>query len=490
MGPAVLVVGDVMLDVHSDGVVERVCPEAPVPVVKQQTQTDSLGGAGNTACNIVALGCRALLLGVVGNDAAGTRIKELASKSGVIACFGSWEHPTLQKHRVTANGVTQLLRIDVERKPSLEINSSVISVLYQIPSEEWQNIKCIVISDYAKGTLTAPLVQALQQASQMFRIPIFVDTKPTHLAWYLKGMALLKPNLAEAIEMTGPVVHPGLAASGTAVTQATTCCHLLRQQLSDTLIVVTAGEHGCAFTDPEQNHEVQHIPAVLPPNTGVRDICGAGDTTMAALAVAAAEQQTLANGVRFAMTAAAVAVSSRGVAIVPRHAVDDLQRSYAGWDGKIVTLPVLLAYLSRYRAKHPTAAIVLANGCFDGLHAGHIEMLLFAKAAGSLLIVAYNDDASLQQLKGSQRPHVNTVSRAKHLAMQECVDFVVSFNGDTAKLISMLHPDILVKGADTLEATPGADIVASRGGKVLAAPVFPSEGRKLSSTGLLTVVTP
>ncbi len=469
--PIALVIGDVMLDRRTEGEMVTISPEAPVPVIRQTSLIESLGGAGNVARNIRSLGHDVLLMGLVATDDAGKRVIQLAQEAGITACLPDRGKATIVKHRVTCGG-QMVVRVDTEEAidpvhPITHPSIGLINGLYGLPQEVLSNLKVIVITDHGKGTMTDELMAVVRQLAGVFKIPIFVDAKPKTMALYC-DVTLLKPNLREALGMLEDVIHPGLATGLNQDNYCAVACQQLKLKYRAQVVVVTNGRHGCWYTDPEDNFAVHNYDASgLTGPDNVKDVCGAGDTTMAALAVGVLEQKTLAQSALFAMDAAGYVVQLYGVQAATRDAVDQFIYKRGGWASKLMDRESVLAFIERQRRLRPDAQIVLTNGCFDGFHGGHLETLRYAARCGNVLIVAYNDDMSLQALKGDDRPHVPDSYRASHLALQECVDAVVRFDGDAAKLVRYLKPDVLVKGADARHALiPGADFMAQHGGRV------------------------
>jgi D-beta-D-heptose 7-phosphate kinase/D-beta-D-heptose 1-phosphate adenosyltransferase len=469
--PIVLVIGDVMLDVRTEGEMSNISLEAPAPVIRRTSLTESLGGAGNVARNIKSLGHEVLLMGLVGQDSAGATVIKLAAEGGIAACLPVWQKATIVKHRVTCHGQI-ISRIDVEDTTQCHVDvQALVHGLCGIPQDQLALIRVIVIADYNKGTVTEALMTVVRQFSSIYKVPIFVDARPASMGLY-HGVSLLKPNLREALRMLEDVVHPGLADSMDVDTKTVVACAQLAAKYQVPLVLVTNGPHGCHYTDPDDNGRV-HVCKTVDHAGNVRDVCGAGDTTMAALAVAAIEGLPFAIAARFAMTAASHVVQQYGVVAADRDSVDQLEYETVGWAAKLMDLPKLLAFVARMRRMRPDAQIVFTNGCFDGFHAGHLETLRFASRQGTCLIVAYNDDQSLIALKGAGRPHVPESFRGSHLAFQECVDAVIRFDGDAVKLIRAIKPDVLVKGADAAPVSriPGADFMAQHGGRVELCPM-------------------
>ena len=470
MSPIALVIGDVMLDRRTEGEMCSISREAPAPVIRLTSQIDSLGGAGNVARNIKALGHAVMLMGRVGNDAAGDTVIRLASEAGIDTCLPKRDdHPTIIKHRITCGGQI-ICRIDTERVDHVQF-TDLMAGLQSIPPELAVTIKVIVIADYAKGTLGQDLVRSIFGFAGEFSIPVFVDARPETTGMYV-GASLLKPNLQEALSILDTSVHPGLI-HGDPVQQCAVACQLLHARRLAGVVLVTNGRHGCCYTDPDDNFAVHTYDAVGQHDIdSVKDICGAGDTTMAALAAASLEGKSFSAAVNFAMTAAGYTVQFYGVHAAERDAVDEFAYQQGNWANKLMSNEQLLEFVARRRRMRPSDQIVFTNGCFDGFHAGHLELLRFAKQQGQVPIVAYNDDQSLVALKGPDRPHVPESFRGSHLALQDVVDAVVRFNGDAEYLVRQIKPDILVKGADARHAPiPGADYVAQHGGQLKLCPI-------------------
>lgn len=471
--PIALVVGDVMLDRRTEGEMRSISREAPAPVIRVTSQTESLGGAGNVAVNIRALDHEVMLMGNVGCDAAGDTIIGLASSMGIMACLPKQsEHRTTVKHRVTCNGQI-ICRMDTEENWPARTHGQITSGLQSLTPEIIANIKVVVVADYAKGTMhEQDVVWPLRQFCQTHNIPMFVDARPSEMHKY-HGVTLLKPNLSESLEMLAGDVHPGLHPTWSEKDRSLVACQQLRVKYGAQLVVVTRGQLGCLYTDPDDNFAVHEYGAVGPHGTdSVKDICGAGDTVMAALVVGHMEGKPLSAAVAFAMEAAGYVVQFYGVKFAGRDSVDEFAYQHGGWTRKLMTMEGAYAFVDRKRRLDEYTQIVLANGCFDGFHAGHLELLRFAKRQGDVLVVAYNDDASLAALKGPGRPQVPDSYRASHLALQECVDAVVRFDGDMEKLVRYLRPDVLVKGADAASRPiPGADYVAQHGGRLALCPL-------------------
>lgn len=456
----VLVAGDVMLDRYWHGATARISPEAPVPVVKVEGREDRPGGAANVALNLAALGSAARLLGVVGQDEPGQVLEALLQAAGIeTALLAVAGVPTITKLRVVSRG-QQLLRLDFEDPLGALVPQSFVPRFKELLT----GCDAVVLSDYAKGTLAD--VKALIGHARAAGRPVLVDPKASDPARY-RGATLMTPNLAELETMVGPcpddatLLEKGLR---------------LIAQLEQDALLVTRGEQGMTLILPDR-------PALQMPShvREVYDVTGAGDTVISVLAACLAVGMTLEDGTRLSNLAAGLAVSRQGTAAI---SAAELRRagSRAEPDARgAVTEEQLLSAVARARADGER--LVMTNGCFDILHAGHVRYLHKARALGDRLIVAVNDDASTRALKGAGRP-VNTLARRMAvLAALECVDWVVPFVEPTPeRLICHVLPDLLVKGADyNPDEIAGAGCVRANGGAVQVIDLV--EG--ISTTGIL-----
>ncbi|TNF35630.1 MAG: bifunctional D-glycero-beta-D-manno-heptose-7-phosphate kinase/D-glycero-beta-D-manno-heptose 1-phosphate adenylyltransferase HldE [Gammaproteobacteria bacterium] len=442
----VLVVGDIMLDRYWHGATSRISPEAPVPVVKVNHTEDRPGGAGNVALNIAALGAAATLVGLTGDDEAADALSDRLQAAGVTCAFARHAGvPTITKLRVISRH-QQLIRMDFE-EASLPAAASQ-SVTGQA-AHALANVRVLVLSDYAKGTLADPA--ALIQAAREHNVAVLVDPKGSDFAKY-RGATLLTPNLHEFEAVVGVCANEQeLVLRGEA----------LIRELSLQALLVTRGEHGMTLIRPGQPE--LHLPARA---REVFDVTGAGDTVIAVLAAALAAGEDLPNAVGLANTAAGIVVGKLGTATV---SAPELRRAVSreiGSERGVMSPEQLRIVMEDARANGEK--VVFTNGCFDILHAGHVSYLEQARACGDRLVVAVNDDASVSRLKGPGRP-INPVDRRMAvLAGLGSVDWVVSFSEDTPEtLLQQLKPDVLVKGGDyTREQVVGWQIVEGYGGEV------------------------
>jgi D-beta-D-heptose 7-phosphate kinase/D-beta-D-heptose 1-phosphate adenosyltransferase len=455
----VLVVGDVMLDRFRYGRVSRISPEAPVPVLAVERETDTLGGAGNVARNIASLGGRATLIAGRGNDAAGLRIAALLEKEASItdALLVRAEAATTEKLRYIA-GRQQVLRADREASwPEGGEADALAAAEAAIADHD-----VMVISDYAKGFLTPGLLRGLIALARAAKKPLIADPKGLDFSRY-DGASVITPNRQEAEQATGLEGQGDGAAAGMAQAILQRLPHL-------GAVALTRGPDGLSLA--ERGREPIHV-ASRP--RAVFDVSGAGDTLVAALALALAAGAGLENAARLANLAAGIAVTMVGTAAVAaadlREAIQSRQLAMA--ERKIVSAEQAQAMVEGWRASG--FKIGFTNGCFDLLHPGHVALLSEARAHCDRLVVGLNADASVKRLKGDTRPVQDETARAIVLASLAMVDLVTVFREDTPDaLIRRLRPDVLVKGADYKRADiVGADFVESYGGEVVRAALVP-----------------
>lgn len=443
----VLVLGDIMLDRYWEGATSRISPEAPVPVVKVEQITDRPGGAGNVALNIAALGAGASLCGVTGDDEMADSLHDMLQGAGVRCVFERTAgQATITKLRVVSRQ-QQLIRLDFEPP----VASPAATALLESLRAALPGCGALVLSDYAKGTLSDPAPLIALAAEQ--GIPVLVDPKGTDFSGY-RGATLLTPNLHEFEAVVGHcATEAELVRRG----------EQLMQELELGGLLVTRGEHGMTLLRPSQ--EELHLPARA---REVYDVTGAGDTVIGVLAAAVAAGADLPQAVSLANIAASIVVGKLGTAAVSapelRRAVQQEQGSERG----VMTLEQLQIAVADARSQGER--LVFTNGCFDIIHAGHVAYLEQARQLGDRLIVAVNSDASVRALKGSGRP-INPVDRRMAvLAGLEAVDWVISFAQDTPRdLLHALRPDVLVKGGDyDKQSVVGWEIVEAYGGEVRA----------------------
>lgn len=462
----VLVVGDLMLDRYIWGDVERISPEAPVPVVRAAHRSEQAGGAGNVAMNIIGLGAKASLFGFRGDDEDG-RALELALQSAgldseVIVVPG---HPTTSKLRIVG-GRQQMVRLDTERTDGYpaEVYAALLAKLESAVS----SAHVVVLSDYAKGVLTEEVCRQVIGMARRHDIPVLVDPKQRSFARY-RGATTICPNLSELS-----------AASGVTTKDLDSILAAGQQMVTDLdleYLTVTMSEKGIALLRGDSRFVA---PAVA---RQVFDVSGAGDTVIATLALALAGGLKMEIAVQLANVAAGIVVSKAGTVPVNRGELlmSLMPQIELQAREKVLSLDSLRARATAWRSTGQS--LVFTNGCFDLLHIGHITLLEDARREGDRLVVAINSDSSVQTLKGPTRPIVGERERARILAALAAVDAVVIFDDPTPlRLIEALRPDVIVKGGDYEEdSIVGAREVRSWGGRVKIVPTV--EG--FSTTNLI-----
>jgi len=440
----VLVVGDVMLDRYWYGDASRISPEAPVPVVHISSSNELPGGSANVAVNISALGSKVTLLGLIGEDEAGENLLKQLEQAQVECCFLKIaDAPTISKLRVIGRN-QQLIRLDFEQQFQFNVPE-----LLNIYREKIAEADVVILSDYGKGTLH--YVQEFIKIAREFSVPVLVDPKSKDFSIY-SGASIITPNLGEFEAVVGKCEN-----DEELVTKARSLINACDLEA----VLVTRGANGMSLICKDE--EAEHFPTHA---REVYDVTGAGDTVIATLGSVLAAGESLEEAVMFANVAAGIVVGKLGAATVSlaelRRA---MQRQQDPWAG-VLTREQLLQEVEFARANGET--IVMTNGCFDFLHAGHITYLESAKELGKRLIIAVNDDASVARLKGPTRPINNLEQRMLVLSALRAVDWVVPFSEDTPEdLIRAVKPDILVKGGDyKIEEVAGAQFVLANGGSV------------------------
>jgi D-beta-D-heptose 7-phosphate kinase/D-beta-D-heptose 1-phosphate adenosyltransferase len=471
--PRIGVVGDLMLDRYVFGDAERISPEAPVQILRAAHEETRIGGAGSVVSNLLALRARVSAFGVLGADGAGDEIVGRlrscgAATAGVLRVAG---RPTTIKTRFVGRAQhrhpQQVLRVDWEDDQPLD--SHVEDRLLAKLSKFVARADVIVASDYNKGVLTPRVMHELIRQARRRRVPVLVD--PIKGRDYSKyaGATLLTPNrmeteLASGISLAGPDALRRAAKR-------------LMGDIRLNAIVVTLDKEGAYLAT--RGKPGQKVPTRARP---VYDVTGAGDMFIAVLAVAVAAGATLPDAVRLANVAGGLEVEKFGVQTVSREEIIGELLTEARRSGdKVRSLPNLLVDLGRHRAQGES--IVWTNGCFDVIHAGHIDYLEFSGRQGDVLVIGLNSDSSVRANKGPDRPICSEDHRAKVLAALECVDYIVIFDDPTPqRLIEAVRPSVLVKGEDWRhKGVVGREFVESCGGRVVLAPIV----KGLSTTALV-----
>ena len=455
-GARVMVIGDVMLDRFIYGGVERISPEAPVPVLRVETEESMPGGAGNVLRNLVAIGARVCFVAVVGDDQVGRDlISMIAREEGVEP------YVLVERNRVSTrkdrfvDGGHQLLRADHETDRA--ILPETASRIVDIATHAMSGVDVLVLSDYAKGVMTVEVTGAVIAAARHADIPVIVDPKSHTFSRYRRA-SVLTPNrqeLAMAARMEVNGDGDIVAAARTVMEESDAGC-----------ILVTRSAAGMSLI--ERDGTALHLPAEV---REVYDVSGAGDTVVAVFAAALGQGLVPETAARLANLAGGAAVGKSGTAVV---GTDDLRhvlhgQAFESNEAKIVSLETARDMVASWRDS--AERIGFTNGCFDLLHPGHVSLLRQARQQCDRLVVALNSDSSVEGLKGPGRPVQSEISRAQILASMADVDLVVVFSEATpVALIECLRPDVLVKGSDyRIDEVVGADIVTSYGGRVYLA---------------------
>lgn len=466
----VLVIGDIMLDRYIHGDVDRISPEAPVPVIRHAQRYERAGGAANVAMNLAGLGCHAILSGFWGSDMEQGELSAILDRAGVDTVgVVSSSQPTISKTRIVGRN-QQLLRLDIEsRDTPPEVESRR---LIDRATELVSKVHAVVLSDYAKGALTNQLCAAVINAARISKIPILADPKTPDFSKY-RGATTVCPNLGELSLATGISAHQTEAILSAA-----------QSLIADNdfqYLTVTMSEKGITLLRRESRF---HSPARA---REVFDVSGAGDTVIATLAACLAGGLQIETAIELANLAAGIVVGKVGTVPIAGHELVAALTPSSGVTAgeKILDLEHAKNRVAEWRASGET--IVFTNGCFDLLHVGHITLLEDCRRFGSKLVLGLNADASICRLKGPSRPIVGERERARVMAALAAVDAVVLFEEDTPlELIRALRPNVLVKGGDyTIETVVGHEDVIAAGGRVEIVPTV--EG--FSTTNIVKKLT-
>lgn len=467
-------VGDIMIDVDVSCVSARVSPEAPVMVLAENEQQARLGGVGNVAANVAALGCRTTLCGLIGQDDDGAELAQLIASAGITFSRPDMmvpSRPTTRKKRIISGG-QQLLRIDreVSRSPdALEI-AHLTRMINDLPSP----LHCLLVSDYGKGVVGHDTMAPLRTLAEREQCPILVDPKGRD--WQRYGTVdIIKPNASELATLTGSPCENDQQV-GEALSKALHMC-------SARMILVTRAGDGASLIMRETN-EVRHFAAR---RVHVADVCGAGDTNLAVLGAMLAAGLGIDHAIMVAQLASSLAVQRRGNDVVSSSDLKRIAKSASAdlAEDKVMSIDALMKQVMDWRSHG--LVVGLTNGCFDLVHAGHIRMLQHLRENCDRVVVALNSDHSVRRLKGKTRPIVGQDERAALLAAMSAVDAVIIFDTDTPReLILQIKPDVLCKGGDYRpEEIVGADIVEKNGGRVLVSDL----AHGLSTTNILKKIT-
>ena len=461
----ILVIGDIMLDTYFTGDINRISPEAPVPVFKKSKERSVLGGAANVAANLNAAEQDVSVMSIIGNDSVGDELIEKLERMGISSdlLVRLDDRNTTVKTRFLAGNNQQVIRMDVE--DSSPISAYLCERMLSMLREGIKTFDLILLSDYLKGLLTFEFTQGVIKMANENNIPVIVDVKDQKSEKYNDAL-LLKPNLNELKILTG--LNP---VSDNEIIEA---ANFLREKGHHKYVLATCGSRGMVLAGENSSYFIKSVAQE------VFDVTGAGDTTIAYLAACMVNGFDMKECVDIANTAAGIQVSKVGTSLVYwREIRSALSRKAVHVGQKILSGKAL----KEFRKTHEEQIVVFTNGCFDILHAGHVTYLREAAKLGEVLVVGLNSDASVKRLKGETRPINSQVDRAEVLCALGFVDYVVIFEEDTPlELIKTIQPDVLVKGGDyKRENVVGADFVESRGGELFLIPFVYGK----STTGII-----
>lgn len=444
----VLVFGDFMVDKYIDGSVNRISPEAPVPVIEVKKSNLKLGGAGNVINNIISLGSKVKVIGCVGKDEAGNFIINSFNNIGVNTDYFSQhkDYRTIIKTRVVSKN-QQFLRIDEEKKDVLP--NECFEFLQKNIDRILSNINVIIISDYAKGSVSYDSAQLIIKNARNKNIPVIIDPKGKDYAKY-QGATIITPNLKELCDVTGKIIKTE--------EEIKFSCDKLIKELDLKYIMLTRSEKGITLINEEKKSD---FPTVA---KDVIDVSGAGDTVVATIATLISTGYTMEEICELANIAASVVVSKFGTSTVSlNELICQIQKT-----GKFKLIDLETAKYIVNDLKEKNKKVVFTNGCFDLLHVGHLSSFRKAKSLGDILIVAVNSDKSVKENKGDLRPIINENDRIEMISELECVDYVILMDDkNPSNLIKELKPNISVKGEDWKNKNvPEKEIIESYGGKI------------------------
>jgi len=459
------VVGEVILDRYLWGNVARISPEAPIPVLHVERREEKPGNAGFVASNLRALGADASVLSVVGRDRGGMMLREILGGMGVRtrSVMIDPDRPTIVKERLLGSvqaahrGTQQLLRVDEEDASQLS-PARERNLIARLRSE-LARVDGVLVSDINKGLLTPRLLRAIIDGARRRRIPVVVDPRLTEDFSIYRGATAITPNRYET-EL----------ASGMKLTDRDAwrrAAELMVRKHSLDACLITLDRDGMYLA--ERGGSDTYIPTIP---RDVYDVTGAGDVVLTVFGLFAIAGLGFSSAARIANVAASIEVTRIGTEVITR---EDLARALRPGDGherKILSIEELPAALDRER--RAGRQIAFTNGCFDLLHAGHIQILDFARAQGDCLVVGLNSDRSVKAIKGAGRPIYPAADRARILAALESVSYVVIFDDPRAeKIIRAVRPDVLIKGEDwSGQQIDGQAFVEARGGRVAFAPLL------------------
>jgi D-beta-D-heptose 7-phosphate kinase/D-beta-D-heptose 1-phosphate adenosyltransferase len=468
--PRILVVGDLILDEYIWGSVNRISPEAPVPILETKSENLTLGGAANVANNLVALGCEVHLVGAIGQDEKGDKLLTLIEDKNISSkgIFRFVHRPTTSKIRVVAHN-QQVLRIDKEdnRPITEETENKIIKFI----NKALPDMEIVICSDYRKGILTEKVFNAITHRAKNSKKRVIVDPKSSNFEMY-KGATIITPNQFE-VEKAVPIKIQDKIDLDRAAEYLLNLTHA-------GFLLITRGKDGMTLY-PNKEKPVD----ISTQAKEVFDVTGAGDTVVSVLAMALAAGFNYPDSAWLSNMAASIVVGKVGTAIVTRSELNEYhQEGMLRTSQSVLKLEELNKVVSL--AKSIGKTVVFTNGCFDLIHGGHIEFLQKAREKGDLLVVGLNSDKSVTAIKGNGRPIKTEKERANIISALKYVDYITIFDESTPEeVIREVRPDILVKGDDyAIDEVVGREIVEGYGARVELIPIV----KGLSTTKIVAKI--
>lgn len=463
----ILVIGDVMIDTYYNGIVDRISPEAPVPVFRKIGERSVLGGAANVAANLVAADQNVSVMAIIGNDSNGEKLKSIFESLGIntdLMVFS--ERHTTEKVRFLASNNQQVLRLDIEDTQPLD--SGKCKEMLRILEKRIDTFDMVLISDYMKGLLTYEFTQGVLRLTRKNGIPVIIDVKDSKAEKY-KDAYLLKPNLKELQDLTGRKTNTDK--------DIIDASQYLRKLCNCEYVLTTCGARGMVLVSDSEPYFIESV------GKEVFDVTGAGDTAIAYLAACMVNGFEMKHAVDLANDAAGIQVSKVGTSSIYWYEIQEyLSQQTEDTIHKLISGKKV----EELRFNNSNKKIVFTNGCFDIIHVGHIRYLQEASKLGDILVVGLNSDASVKRLKGPERPVNSEMDRVEMLCSLGFISYVTIFEEDTPlELIEKIQPDVLVKGGDYAdEYVVGRNEVEARGGKLVLIPFV--EGK--STTNIINKI--
>ena len=459
VGVRVLVVGDIMLDCYKYGTVRRISPEAPVPVFEPKREKSMLGGAGNVAANLTALGCVVNLVSRVGNDSFAKNVREIIAHLGVKACLVRQSGvDTIVKTRFIA-GNNQLLRVDAEMSHGIDSKLAVVAT--ETCLDFLDDVDIVLLSDYAKGFLSDNMCREVISECIKRGKKVIVDPKGRDFSKY-SGAFLVKPNLKELSEVVGRSFD---SSSIRFIDDVKETARKLARKIKVGGILVTLSEHGMLYAPASNTQKAVYLRTKA---KEVFDVSGAGDTVLASIGAALGAGFDISEAMQIASAASSVVVSKLGTATANINEIYTVlsESSMSAIESKIVSFDSIGDVVKSL--KDNGQIVGFTNGCFDCLHYGHLHSLLEAKSLCDVLVVGVNSDDWIKRHKGMDRPIQDQKTRLSILASLSCIDYIVTFDDETAvPLVKRIRPNIIAKEGYAFKDWPEGRFVKSIGGKAV-----------------------